>query len=458
MTTARHGAAIRISLSRCAIDVILPLPVTAFEYYYLADDRAEYPPIFPVRLVLSGALDRSALDIALQMSIARHPLLTARIDTSGRWPVWVAGDAPQVVELASGEAPTVDRLGLARCAAGGLRVFVDTAAEQSIVWLVFHHACSDGLAALLFAEELLLAYAHVVDGKSGEPPWRELDATSLARRDEFGLAGYQPTVMDGVNTVRAWWPLVSHRAAVVASARTAANGDSGQSVSFHTEWLRREQSALLVEIAHELGVTVNDLLLRDLLLTLADWNRDHGLKRGRLRILVPTNLRQKEDWSMPAANVLSFAFVTRKPKQMRDRTALLRSIQRQTTAIKRWRIGLYFVGGLEIACKSRGIVDWFLRRQWSFATAVFSNVGPVFSQWPHAQDDGRAQCGGLRLEGISGTAPLRRGTRLAVVALTYAGRLGLFVRCDPAWFTSAERDQLADALMERIQQTLQSRT
>src|SRR5262249_10224126 len=113
-----------------------PLPVTAFEYYYLSDDRPQYPMTYPFELQFRGALEREAFTIALAQAVARHPLLRATIDDRFVHPKWIAApsDAPW---LGWGDAtkpiahPGGERIDLRREA--GLRTWVRTDGQTTRV-------------------------------------------------------------------------------------------------------------------------------------------------------------------------------------------------------------------------------------------------------------------------------------------------------------------------------------
>ena len=59
----------------------------------------------------------------------------------------------------------------------------------------------------------------------------------------------------------------------------------------------------------------NDLLIRDLLLTLYAWNLRHNVRARKqmIRLMVPVSLRPPEEVTMPAANVVSMVAITRVP-------------------------------------------------------------------------------------------------------------------------------------------------
>ena len=84
-----------------------------------------------------------------------------------------------------------------------------------------------------------------------------------------------------------------------------------------------------------IAVMLNDLLLRDFFLMLAAWNRGTLQENGPLRIMIPTNMRVREDARMPAANVFSYAFVTLYASACRNRRQLLKTISADMAMIKR---------------------------------------------------------------------------------------------------------------------------
>jgi hypothetical protein len=200
-------------------------------------------------------------------------------------------------------------------------------------------------------------------------------------------------------------------------------------------------------------VALNDLLLRDLLLVLAEWNAAHD-RGGRLRVNMPTNLRGRRDAAMPAANVIGYAFVERQLGRRADPDRLLDSLVRETASIKRDRPGLLFLGGLGFACGFRGLVPWMLRRRRSFATATLSNLGKLWVRSPLPRVDGKLVAGGAVLQRVSGAPPIRPLTRAGFVALDYNRQLTITLRCDPECFSRAQSQALLDRFLARLRQSI----
>ncbi len=177
--------------------------------------------------------------------------------------------------------------------------------------------------------------------------------------------------------------------------------------------------------------TLNDLLLRDLFLTMRTWNQQHNGSQGIFRVNVPVNLRDRTDRCMPAANRLSFAFVTKDLRNFDDRRKLLTSICDDTVRIKQWKLGLYYYGGLAVACHVPNAVPWALNRRYSFATVVLSNLGRVYARSALSGRGRRLACGNLVLERVTGAPPLRPLTRAAIAVVEYGDEANINLRCDP---------------------------
>ena len=85
---------------------LFPLPLSPFEYYYLCDDRPEYPTTFPVELVFSPPLSSAQFQRALEVVILRHPLLGSLVAEDGRLgPCWIGGAQLTRVDWAGQEIP-----------------------------------------------------------------------------------------------------------------------------------------------------------------------------------------------------------------------------------------------------------------------------------------------------------------------------------------------------------------
>jgi hypothetical protein len=227
-------------------------------------------------------------------------------------------------------------------------------------------------------------------------------------------------------------------------------------IVFHR--LDRTTSGRLRAVATADDASLNDLLLCELFATIHRWNQRHGSPADRqwLRITMPTNLRVREDNAMPAANVMGYAFLTRRGADSLDRRALLRSIRDETRAIRGGRLAAHFLKTIGMIGRLPGGMRWAMPGRRCFSTAVLTNVGDPTRRF-HAElprRDGKIVVGDMVLERVSGVAPLRPGTRLAVSLSKYRGCLEFSLRCDPREMSAAASQEFMDAYIARLNEIL----
>lgn len=435
---------------------LFPQPLTPFEYYYLLEDLPGYPSEFPITLQSRGPLDRAVFSRAFLLTLERHPLLTARIESDRtRWPQWVAGIIPAI---RWDDTSHGSRSGVSTAHCPGLRVEIVQHGDATEWKFLFHHVAVDGMGAFLFIADLFVAYAHLCADAPGPIPWRRLDPERLHDRDGHQLFNQRPGLADLLRIGSVALPIQTVRAAVVSDHGHPPSHGAGAATDDLVHHLSNQETAELSRVAGALGVMLNDLLMRDYFLTLADWNRGTNEGHRPIRVLLPTNLRRREDYRMPAANVFSFTFLSRRLSQCADRGELLDSLRDEITLIKKQKRGLYFEAGLRLFCIWPALLRWSLRRQWPFATAIFTNLGTGLDNVPLPVCRGRKVCGNMVFEGGSGAGPIRPDTRVSFAVHTYAGQLAICVRCDPRFFAAPQRQEILDAYLAALRQTIRTGT
>lgn len=432
---------------------LFPLPLTPLEYYFLRDHRDDYPATFPIRLEWHGHVDRELLELAFVKAQQRHPLLTARVDSSGRWPQWVEGPPASVIW--NDDGPTYDEFD--RLAdSGAVQAYFNDTPDGVSTQFVFHHSAVDGLGAFVFVKDFLIAFEQLNPGGCEPPKLPRLHTHLLARRDEHVLSRDRVGWRDLFRLTTISARVLFQRPAVAQPGDSPRPDGPLPAVPDYTvDELTEAETVGLAELASARGIMLHDLLLRDLFITLRDWAPSAARGRQPLRVLVPTNLRRGRDYRMPAANLFSYVFMTRHTRALEDRSALLASISDEMNQIKEERRGRYFEAGLRLFCLWPPLLHLVLKRRWPFATAVFSNLGTSFDNLPFPGEKGNRTCGQLRFLAGSGAALIRRDTRCAFAVHGHEGRLGVSLRCDPRWFSKEQQRELLMAYLGQLRKTLE---
>lgn len=429
-------AALREFTSHPAAD-LFPLPLTAFEDYMLDDDRPDYPMTFFVKLHLTGHVDQRLFNIALQRVLDRHPLFQANVQTTSGRRTWVlAEDRKPMLSWQDDKQPITGCGFLDLAREVGLRLWVRETERGAAVLLQFHHACCDGVAAMQFIEDLLTAYAATNSATGQSPAMRPIHLGRLSQRgrSKQGLLRRLLTAPICLLASRGIAEFLVNRPAplaVPAGPRVACTSDAG-APDIHTHRFTKHQLRNLRERSEQLGATVNDLLMRDLIEAVDEWNSLHGSQpSGRcIRISMPVNLRTGDDELLPAANHVAMVFVDRRPARYSKVWSLLDSIRLDTWFIKRFRLARVFVWLMTMlrAC-GLGLSHW-IREDRCLATAVLSNLGVRLDDLPLPYYKERILAGDATLERIEFTPPVRPLTHTALGVVTYAGELSISLHHD----------------------------
>jgi NRPS condensation-like uncharacterized protein len=340
----------------------------------------------------------------------------------------------------------------------GLRTWVVEQEDETAVWLQIHHACCDGLGGLRFAEDLLVAYDHRTRAVAGSANFRPLDPRRLRGRAKF-LGQFlrrlpqQATGLFGVRDFLRNRPTPLLPAAdcgtrtCTATATTPATGWP----LYLTAQLSHSETAALKAEARARGVSVNDLLARDLFLALDSFHEEHGEGSSGdcLRMSVPVNLRLAADRETPAANLVSMVFLDRCKRDFADSAALLEGIHQQMNRVKRRRLGLTFV--LVLALSRRlGMLRKMVQDKKCAATTVLTNMPAPLADAPLPRREGRIVAGNAELQRIEALAPLRPFTTTAFSAHSYAGQLTLTGSFDDRFLGPADCRVLLERFAARV--------
>ncbi len=450
-----------------------PIPLTAIERFWLDDDRPSHPLVGVHELRVRGEATTGELQAALEAARLRHPLLCRVVDPNRNVPAWVApphGDGEAVrVDRAPAGTPRTHPNGpwLDATREAGPRVWVRDEGDGDgfTLTVAIHHCAADAMGGLAY---LFDAFAHLAAARGGPPVGPPPDAARFAARGDLydrrgllpglprGRAGLLGHLAVGMNRLRKK-PSRPLAAGEGATCDERPNVDALAPPLGHT--FTAEETAALRAAAKRRGVTLNDLLLRDLFLACRPRTdpptrgadrpvKGGGGESGFLRITVPVNLRGPADLPGPhggglgAANRIGLAPVTRPPADCDDPEALLASVHEEMAWVRRVERGRRYLEAVALLHRVYGKTPPRIMGEGCFATAVLSNLGDLSRVIPPAlrDDAGRLHVpagdgrSGLTVLSHRTAPPVRPLTRATVLASTYAGRLTLHLGRDPHSF------------------------
>ena len=436
---------------------MFPLPLSEFEHYMYADDRVTSPMTAFMRYRFTGRIDRSDFEQAFQAAVALHPLLRATIVGRPEWRRsrlhWVeSAVAPELNWVAEGDQPRFrEQMFIDLQCTPGARLWVRELGDQSEIITQLHHACADGLGSLHFVETLLLAYQAQQSGKdplaAATVRWDQLESRGMRRlrtREHFGR------IYKGVIRFARYFRS-SPQPLAASLVRPLDHGRPFLPIL--TAWLEPHETQAMRQGAHKAGATVNSFLLRELLLTLDDWNRRYGGRSRPLRIVVPVNLREHAGL-MPACNSVSMSFVDRSPAQLTDPHELLRGVVAELDETRTLRRGMVLLPIVRLLGMIPGGLQSQLRSNRCLGTTVFSNLGIPFDRSPLMGPDGQLTAGDVTLESVEAAPPTRPLTHTTFVVHCYAGRLGITLRYDPEVLREVDAESLLDEYFRRLRESI----
>jgi|GEM_PF-4792585 len=420
------------------------------EELFFWDDRPAYPCACFFRLAFRGELKRLELEEALAQTLSRYPFFTSKVefDGAGR-PRWCVPDHPQFVicwheELGDQELPSAGRIDLS--AEYGIRFFASSGGGQSCLIIQFHHACSDGLGITRFFRDLLATY-------------RERCGTILSTPEE------RVTKLGAQKSSRWWLPsrvlgvlwrafLLARRSPLPLCAGNPAHPESPLPEEYPSAvWqsLDPQETACLVRAAARQKVTLNTLLLRDLLLALADW-RGPTSQRGWIRILVPVLSEKARVSSSPIPDPVSMIFLDVHTEEINS-PHLLHKIQRDLLAKRQSGEDdlLQKAIGLE---RRRGKLAKHVRANKCLFTTIFSNLGKVQLDSHRLAQGGGVGSDDLRLESAQGIHVIRRHCPANFAALIVKGSLSLTMSFDSRILSRTDAERLLQGLLGTVRDSV----
>lgn len=437
---------------------LFPLPLTPFERFFLVEQAGLVSAHSLSVYEFEGALDREALERTLPGTLARHPLLVARIDPGHR--TWLD---PSEASLPRLEWTAAEEAGAGPGPAGidlvrepGIRLRARATQGGTRLEIENHHSCTDGVGKLQFVADWMLAYAARVTGQ-GEPEWVPTSLASLAGRGrlEPAVRARDPHPRSGPGWFESLGEILAYLRVSPEPLRGSVPGDPGGNPASGLVVRVLEATVVqgLAARAKASAATLNDLVLAVVLSWMADWNRARGAgERSWVQLAVPANYRTPEDSAAPASNRVGMDFRERRLRDCRDLPALLVSVAAESRRARDRGTGLLLPRVLAFGFSIPGLVELYSRLDSGTPTGVVSNLGRVEPVMAARGRRGLAPLeeAGCRLRGVSFASPLRPGTRVSLGLATVGGVTHLAGRFDRRHFPESLREEFMDGLASRL--------
>jgi hypothetical protein len=437
---------------------LFPLYLTPLERFFYIDDRPSHPMAFVVALDFTGVVDRAAFEAALVDALRRHPLLQAFIRPVKRGlPCWVRakdvlpsvdwGDLSKPIALPHGE-----RIDLSTEV--GLRIWIRQGPERAVATFEFHHSATDGIGAYRFLGDLMAYYGQRVPNEAETPRLDPLEPERLRDRINLQVEYWRTNRYWAMakRTLGMLGSLVRRRPAPLTSPEPGPKRPPAFP-GIHSTSISREEFETIRSSALGTGAVLNDLLIAALFGALREWTQASGDRSARrpLRIMMPTDLRDEQSMTLPAASLTSYSFLTRNHAQCVDPTKLLADVALETIAIKNERHGMQFTDAVAVGFTSRAM-GLVVHSPICLASAVLSNIGDPTRRFAAKlpRKDGRVVAGNLLLDDITGVPPLRPHTRATFSVFAYRRKLTISLRCDEKYFSDEDTMRLLEMYAKHL--------
>lgn len=430
----------------------LPLPLTAFERFMIANDCKTRPMTFSIEIVLSGDFRETIARLAMQRAVDRHPLLNATVARVRGRRCWV--ENKQSVAYRNDGTPEREKNTPGRfidiSTQSGLKVFSIPEGDKTRVSFLFHHAATDGIGAMRFIGDFLGTYGQLTAEHDDDlPQLSTLSKGDLQLRGQLwspdcrSRGSLKRAISEFVEFAKCWPKGVNLGN---QSATTTFNP-----VPFVKRKLSRKPLRELKRAAMKHRVNPNDVFLACLFATIDAWDKSikpsHG--KSQYRIAIPSSLRTADHDKMPAANVLSFVFVQSSSTESRCPTDLARKINRELPERLENRVAGRLISKFGMAPGGPKLLACLPTR---LCTAVLANVGEIKRhlncRFPVRK--GKFVAGSVVLEGLYGAPPVQKGTPIAISIGSYAGELLLNFNCDPLCLSDDQAERFADLFMQKL--------
>jgi hypothetical protein len=461
-------------------DEIFSLPLSIFEYYMFLDDCVGNVMTIPLSILVEGKIDRAAMEKSYFEACRIHPLFSATISSRDRRWRGVK-ELEGIIWLDSGDDDSFpwDEQHIDITQSTGLRFAIADRGDSSVFHFLFHHCVADGVGFFQFLETLfeyylkntgqnILPKRYEISNLSGRskykliPPPRRVTLFSAVKfmvvetlrwfiRRPFSPISREYSELSSLSRRS---QLSDKREIDIVGERVQIDlrrwGDSG----FIFSRLNRDLTSRIISKSKSNKFTIGEILLSSLFISLACSKSLSFFQTGDkikeiheddlLRVGVVNNMRGVGAEEIPACNIISYSFPTRRFAECKDELEFHKKISEELRYVKDYSVGKTFIDGLSIFLRIPYFRRKFIDSNRCLASVILSSMNRLellFSSKFSRDELGRVRVGDLTLVDFYAAAPYRRGTPISITTNTYAGQLGFFVQYNAKKISSDDAEK-----------------
>ena len=352
---------------------------------------------------VAGRIDQARLRVALAVATGQPTGSVERLDVVDCEDDVALDEAR--VRLQSMAVPVTD--------SPPLHVYLARHPAGDLLMLNLNHGATDGFGALRVLGAVARAYAG--DAEPDVP----LDFLALHDLPVRPASPHVPTVVRWFKqTKERLGDLLTQPARLVADQPVDRSG-----YGFHLVGLSAEDTRRLAGV----DSATENLLVAALHLAMSAWNRQHGERGRRIRVLVPVNLRPTV-WPQEAVGNFSVtARVSTSRRERADPASALKAVNVQSTRNKRTRTGIALIAALDRI----GLLPLWAKQSVVVLKPVTDNRQADIAMLSHLEwQDETPHFGpeGGEIVELWYSTPARSPQTLCLGAVTISGRLHLTLR------------------------------
>jgi len=444
---------------------LFPLPLTAFERYTLLDGQTDAGLEFTLFIEVEGTVDRETFEAAIAFATIRHPLLRATIVRRWWRTYWSLdhGHQTEIYWKQVQEFPAVWRKPLDLARQPGLSVLVQVGDGRARITARFHHACTDGVGAAQWLDDVMVRYATLTGGTDLVPAQNTIEPSRLVDRGRYRWP--LPLSMRRIGqSIRNFYKHLCQLPRPLATREPRTEPLPAETPPFDlvVHEFSAEETGALRRLAREKQVSLNAWLLCDLFRTIAVWNRaDQGRWFGNpwYRICMPMSLRERSDAATPAVNLLGLTFLQRRrASALGGREELLRGVEEECGNIKQLRRGTLFLQNLGLVAAVPGLLRMIMGWPVCYCTMTLTNLGDpgrrLQTQFP--RQDGKLVFGNLVVASFGGAPPLTRYLHATISVHTYRDRLTLNLYMSPQRLSRGDAERFLKIYVGELRSSFES--